>query len=74
LAGALGDKPYLDGDRFTAGDLMMAAVLRVLDHTDLLAEHPNLVAFKQHCESRLAFVRALNAQLADFSEQPQAAE
>ena len=30
LAGALGDKPYLDGPRFTAGDLMMATVLRPL--------------------------------------------
>lgn len=74
LAGSLGDKPYLDGDRFTAGDLMMTAVLRVLDHTDLVAEHPNLVAFKQRCEARPAFRRALDAQLADFSEQPQAAE
>lgn len=74
LAVSLGDKPYLDGDRFTAGDLMMTAVLRVLDHTDLVAEHPNLAAFKQRCESRPAFARALDAQLADFSDQPQAAE
>jgi glutathione S-transferase len=28
LAKSLGDKPYLDGDRFTAGDLMMTTVLR----------------------------------------------
>src|SRR5437764_6838870 len=26
LSNALGDKPYLDGDRFTAGDLMMTTV------------------------------------------------
>ena len=30
LSKALGDKPYLDGDRFTAGDLMMTTVLRIL--------------------------------------------
>lgn len=66
LSGALADKPYLDGDRFTAGDLMMSSVLRVLDHTDLLAEHPNLLAFKARCEGRPAFGRALAAQLADF--------
>src|SRR5256885_7110021 len=30
LAKALGDKPYLDGDRFTAGDLMMTTVLRIM--------------------------------------------
>ena len=28
LSKSLGDKPYLDGDRFTAGDLMMTTVLR----------------------------------------------
>jgi glutathione S-transferase len=66
LAAALGDRPYLDGERFTAGDLMMSSVLRVLDHTDLVAEHANLAAFKAHCESRPAFGRALAAQLADF--------
>jgi glutathione S-transferase len=74
LANALGDKTYLDGDRFTAGDLMMTAVLRVLGHTDLVAEHPNLAAFQARCEARPAFGRALQGQLDDFSDQPQAAE
>ncbi|HYF52794.1 MAG TPA: glutathione binding-like protein, partial [Salinarimonas sp.] len=68
LAAALGDRPYLDGERFTAGDLMMSSVLRVLDHTDLVAEHANLAAFKARCESRPAFGRALAAQLADFED------
>ncbi|HKU95764.1 MAG TPA: glutathione S-transferase family protein, partial [Vineibacter sp.] len=36
LSQSLGDKPYLDGDRFTAGDLMMTTVLRVLKHTDIV--------------------------------------
>jgi glutathione S-transferase len=31
LSDALGGKAYLDGDRFTAGDLMMATVLRITD-------------------------------------------
>jgi glutathione S-transferase len=30
LANNLGRKPYLDGERFTAGDLLMATVLRIL--------------------------------------------
>src|SRR5215831_1543802 len=30
LSKSLSDKPYLDGDRFTAGDLMMTTVLRML--------------------------------------------
>jgi glutathione S-transferase len=36
LADALGDKSYLDGDAFTAGDLMMTSVLRSLDGKDLI--------------------------------------
>ena len=72
LATALADKPYLDGDRFTAGDLMMATVLRILDHTDLVAEQANLAAFKARCEARPAFERALAAQLADFEEREDA--
>ena len=62
LADALGDKSYLDGDAFTAGDLMMTSVLRSLDGKDLIERHPNLVAYK----ARPAFEAALAAQLADF--------
>src|SRR5882672_10841675 len=36
LSKSLGDKPYLDGDRFTAGDLMMTTVLRILKQTDIV--------------------------------------
>jgi glutathione S-transferase len=68
LSAALGDRTWLDGGSFTAGDLMMGSVLRVLDHTDLVAEHPNLAAFKARCEARPAFERALAAQLADFED------
>jgi glutathione S-transferase len=35
LSKSLGDKPYLDGDCFTAGDLIMTTVLRILKHTDI---------------------------------------
>ena len=62
LADALGDKSYLDGDVFTAGDLMMTSVLRSLDGKDLIERHPNLVAYKARCLTR----PALAAQLADF--------
>jgi glutathione S-transferase len=72
LAGALGDKPYLDGERFTAGDLLMSSVLRILDHTPLVAEHANLASYKARCESRPAFGRALAAQLADFDARDEA--
>ena len=65
LAKALGDKPYLDGDRFTAGDLMMATVLRILP--DLVADTP-LAAYVARCTSRPAFKRALDAQMGDYRE------
>lgn len=65
LAKALGDKDYLDG-RFTAGDLMMTTVLRLLRNTDLLAGEPKLVAYQARCEARPAFQRALRDQMATF--------
>jgi len=64
LAGRLSDTPFLDGEHFTAGDLMMATVLRF--HWDTSKLDPRLVAYLQRCTSRPAFTRALNAQLADF--------
>jgi glutathione S-transferase len=66
LADALGDKSYLDGDAFTAGDLMMTSVLRSLDGKDLIERHSNLVAYEARCLARPAFKAALAAQLADF--------
>ncbi|MGK6356301.1 glutathione S-transferase family protein [Sphingomonas sp. DT-207] len=73
LAEALGDRDYLEG-RFTAGDLLMAAVLRALDHTDLLAEQPRLAAYQQRCLARPGYAAAIQAQLADLqTEQPKAA-
>ena len=45
LSAALSDLPYLDGDTFTAGDLMMASVLRSLEGKDILERYPNLVAY-----------------------------
>lgn len=67
LADHLGGKPYLEG-AFTAGDLMMTTVLRILRHTDLVAEQPGLAAYVARCEARPAFARALDGQLGDFVE------
>jgi glutathione S-transferase len=66
LSRSLGDKPYLDGDRFTAGDLMMTTVLRILSHTDIVSSDTRLAAYIARCTARPAFQRALEAQLADF--------
>jgi glutathione S-transferase len=68
LSKTLGDKPYLDGDRFTAGDLMMSTVLRILRHTDIVDGEPRLAAYVERCTARPAFRRALDAQLGDFRE------
>jgi glutathione S-transferase len=65
LAAALGDKLFLDGPRFTAGDLMMATVLRILRHTDLVADG-GLADYLDRCEARPAFHRALAGQMAAF--------
>ena len=66
LSRALGEKPFLDGERFTAGDLMMTTVLRILAHTDIVSREPRLTAYLDRCTARAAFKRALEAQLQDF--------
>jgi glutathione S-transferase len=66
LSRALGDKPYLDGERFTAGDLLMCTVLRIMP--ELTNEHANLAAFVERCTVRPAFKRAHAAQLGDFKQ------
>ena len=66
LSKSLGDKPYLDGDRFTAGDLMMTTVLRILKHTDIVTSEKRLAAYVERCTSRPAFKRAFDAQIGDF--------
>ena len=68
----LGDKQWLEGDRFTIGDLVMTTVFRFLRHTDLVSSIPNLSAYLARAEARPAFKRALADQLAAFAaNQPQ---
>jgi glutathione S-transferase len=68
LSKSLGDKPYLDGDRFTVGDLMMTTVLRILRHTDIVTSNQRLATYVERCTARPAYQRALHAQLGDFRE------
>lgn len=65
LSGALADRDWLE-DRFTIGDLAMVDVLRVGVPPELIAPHPNLVAYVERGTARPAFAAALAAQLADF--------
>ena len=66
LSAALGDKDWLEG-RFTIGDLLMIDVLRAGTPPELIAAHPNLVAYVDRGKSRQAFKSAMAAQLADFA-------
>jgi glutathione S-transferase len=68
LSNSLGDKPYLDGDRFTAGDLMMATVLRIFKYTDIVSSDERLARYVERCIARPAFRRALDAQMGDFKQ------
>lgn len=68
LSTSLGDKPYLDGSRFTAGDLMMTTVLRILKHTDIVTSDRRLAAYVERCTARPAFQRGLEAQIGDFRD------
>ena len=67
LSKALERKDYLE-DRFTVADLMMTTVLRILRHTDLLAQFPVIEAFRIRCEARPAFDKALADQMAPFAK------
>jgi glutathione S-transferase len=67
LATWMKNREWLE-DRFTAGDLLMASVLRFLRHTNLVAARPALGAYLQRCEARPAFQKALADQLAAFAK------
>jgi glutathione S-transferase len=67
LEKALGEKDYLEGT-FTVGDLMMADVLRILDHTDIFESYPRLAAYKRSCTERPAFQRAMKDQIEGFKK------
>lgn len=70
LSARLGDRTWLDGDGFTAGDLLMAAVLRMMRGESALEKHPNLAAYVARAEARPAFKRAYDAQMAGFTGSP----
>jgi len=65
LAERLEGRDYLVG-RFTAADILMTSVLRILRETDLVERRYTLDRYKLRCEARPAFERALEAQLAAY--------
>ncbi len=69
LSDALGERDHLEGE-FTAADIVMTTVLRDISEQSLMAEFPNLGAYRDRCIARPAFQRALQAQLDSFSAEP----
>ena len=69
LSDRLGPSEWLEGG-FSAGDLMMVAVLRQIAGTDMLESYPNLAAYVARGEARPAFQEALADQLAGFTGTP----
>ena len=67
LADALGDKDYLE-DRFTVGDLMMSDVLRIIDSPGIVDGFPKLRAYRDRCQARPAFQRAMKDQMEGFAQ------
>jgi glutathione S-transferase len=65
VAAALRDRAFLAGE-FSAADIMMIMVLRGLRHTSLVSEITALAAWRDRCEARPAFQRALAAQMKTY--------
>ena len=61
----LGGRDHLE-NRFTAGDLLMTTVLRILRNTDLVSGRPALRAYQERCEARPAFQKAMADHLRPF--------
>jgi glutathione S-transferase len=65
----LGEADWLEG-AFSAGDLMMVAVLLRLRVSGMLDEYPSLSAYVARGAARPAYKRAFEAQLAVFTGKP----
>lgn len=72
LQARLGDRPWLEGEAFTIGDLTMVSVLGGLRGTGLLDRFPGLAAYVARGEGRPAHRKAMADHLAVF-DQPAAA-
>ena len=67
LDAVLAGREWLVGGRFTAADLLMADVLRILGDTGALGPHPALAAHVERATGRDAFRKARADQMAHFA-------
>ena len=70
LSARLSDKQWLDGDTFTAGDLLMVTVLRIVIGQGLVETYDNLAAYMARSIARPPFQKALADQMAGFTREP----
>jgi glutathione S-transferase len=66
LAGVLEGQEYVLG-RFSAADVLLTTVLRILRDTDYVEKRAVLDAYQRRCEARPAFQKALKDHLASFA-------
>jgi glutathione S-transferase len=59
LEGEFAKRPYLLGAEFSAPDILMATVLRLVQQPDLLTAVPNVAAYLARCEARPAWQRVI---------------
>ena len=59
LEAVLARSSHLLGDEFSAPDILMTAVLRMAQHTDLLSAVPRVAAYKERCQARPAFQKVI---------------
>jgi glutathione S-transferase len=52
-------RPYVLGREFSAPDILMSTVLRIVQHTDLLDAAPSVEAYRARCEARPAWRKVL---------------
>jgi glutathione S-transferase len=70
----LGEHAYVAGAEFTVADILMTTVLRQARRAGLLVRYPRCEAYRQGCEARPAWARAVAAYEALLGAEPGAVE
>jgi glutathione S-transferase len=63
LEALLARRQYILGGEFSAPDILLTHVLRLVQHTDLLRAAPNVAAYQQRCEARPAWRKVVAEHL-----------
>jgi len=60
-------------DSFSAADILMTSVLRLVDSMKMVERYPRVLAYRDRCMARPAFKKALADQVAHFTQAQEAA-